>query len=823
MSLMPHTVALVAVENCAYSFDKLFSYVVPDEFSDMLTAGMRVLVPFGRGSALRQGFVFGFCDKDNEKESVALKSVYSILDSSPLLSEEMLKLALWVRERCFCTYFVAAKAMLPGGMCLKTEKIYTCASDIEPDILSGLSDDERLIIEFLRKKKDYVRETNILKKVGLSKESLILKRMVRHCYLTESTDAFHRVNDLTSQMITLCDGFCTDDFSLTDKQLSVVSVLRDIGAATSKELIYFSGVSDSVIKTLINKGICETFTATVTREVKPVLPQGEYKKPVLSSSQKKAFDSLFDSYKKRDFNQALLYGVTGSGKTSVYLELIDAVLADGKNVIVLVPEISLTPQTFSIFSGRFGKDIAVLHSGLSMGERYDEWKRIKEGKVRVVIGTRSAVFAPIENLGLIIIDEEQEHTYKSEMSPRYNAKEVARFRGAYNNAFLVLASATPSVETFAKAKNGQMLLCEIKERFGTAVLPDVYTVDMSDKSLTSGFFAISDPLADEIEMNLQNKEQSILLVNRRGYNTFVVCSDCKKVVSCPKCSISMTYHSANNRLMCHYCGYSVPFLENCPSCSAENIRYSGFGTQRVEQELKIRFPDARVVRMDADTTVAKNSHEKVLSAFSKGEYDILIGTQMVAKGLDFPDVTLVGITSADKELYNNDFRSSERSFDLITQVVGRAGRGKRKGRAVIQTLVPDNRILSIAAKQDYDKFFENEINLRKALVFPPFCDLCEISFSGVLQEKVNSCSNAFFEHFVKLNESEFSEQKVIVLGPMAPKVSKINDFYRMRILIKCRNSSGFRELVNKTLMYILGDRTFKDVTVYADMNPENLN
>lgn len=823
MSLMPHTVALVAVENCAYSFDKLFSYVVPDEFSDMLTAGMRVLVPFGRGSALRQGFVFGFCDKDNEKESVELKSVYSLLDSAPLLSEEMLKLALWVRERCFCTYFVAAKAMLPGGMCLKTEKIYTCASDIEPDILSGLSDDERLIIEFLRKKKDYVRETNILKKAGLSKESLILKRMVRRGYLTESTDAFHRVNDLTSQMITLCDGFCTDDFSLTDKQLSVVSVLRDIGAATSKELTYFSGVSDSVIKTLINKGICETFTATVTREVKPVLSQGEYKKPVLSSSQKKAFDSLFDSYKKRDFNQALLYGVTGSGKTSVYLELIDAVLADGKNVIVLVPEISLTPQTFSIFSGRFGKDIAVLHSGLSMGERYDEWKRIKEGKVRVVIGTRSAVFAPIENLGLIIIDEEQEHTYKSEMSPRYNAKEVARFRGAYNNAFLVLASATPSVETFAKAKNGQMLLCEIKERFGTAVLPDVYTVDMTDKSLTSGFFAISDPLADEIEKNLQNKEQSILLVNRRGYNTFVVCSDCKKVVSCPKCSISMTYHSANNRLMCHYCGYSVPFLENCPSCSAENIRYSGFGTQRVEQELKIRFPDARVVRMDADTTVAKNSHEKVLNAFSKGEYDILIGTQMVAKGLDFPDVTLVGITSADKELYNNDFRSSERSFDLITQVVGRAGRGKRKGRAVIQTLVPDNRILSIAAKQDYDKFFENEINLRKALVFPPFCDLCEISFSGVLQEKVNRCSNAFFEHFVKLNESEFSEQKVIVLGPMAPKVSKINDLYRMRILIKCRNSSGFRELVNKTLMYILGDRTFKDVTVYADMNPENLN
>lgn len=819
------SVALVAVENCSYSFDKLFSYQIPEEFSDILTPGMRVLVPFGRGSVLRQGFVFNIVTaSDNDYDEVSLKAVASVIDAQAMLSDEMLKLALWIRERCFCTYFVAAKALLPGGMCLRTEKIYSCSSDFPPEKYELLDETEKLILTYLRKKKDFVRESLILKNAGLSKESTVIKKLVKKGCLIESSDAFRRVNDLSLQMVCIRENEdnSVNDCKLTDKQRSVVDLLNDIGAATSKEISYFTGVSEAVVKTLINKGVLETFDMPVMREVKPSHSAGKYRKPVLSETQKKAFDSLYKNYKSREYNSALLYGVTGSGKTSVYLELIDAVLLEGRSVIVLVPEISLTPQTFSIFSNRYGENVAVLHSGLSMGERYDEWKRISQGKVKVVIGTRSAVFAPLENLGLIIIDEEQEHTYKSEMNPRYNAKEVARFRCAYNNSFLLLASATPSVETFAKAKGGQMLLCELKERFGKAILPDVYTVDMSNKSLTSGFFSISNPLADEIEKNLQNKEQTILLVNRRGYNTFVVCSDCKTVVTCPKCSISMTYHSANNRLMCHYCGYSVPFMANCPSCGAENIRYSGYGTQRVEQELNIRFPQARVIRMDADTTVAKNSHEKVLGAFSKGEYDILIGTQMVAKGLDFPDVTLVGITSADKELYNNDFRSTERTFDLITQVVGRAGRGKRKGRAVIQTLVPDNNILEVAAKQNYERFFDTEIKLRKAMVFPPFCDICEISFSSNSYDDVHLCADNFFNEFIKLNETKFSDQKVIVLGPMAPKVSKVNEFYRMRILIKCKNSKRFRELVNNVLLTVYDDRKFRNVTVIADINPENL-
>ncbi len=814
--------ALVAVENCNYSFDKLFSYRIPSQFTEILSPGMRVLVPFGRGSALRQGFVFDIVPEKNSDDT-QLKDIDSVLDAEALLGDELVKLASWIRDRCFCTYFSAAKALLPGGMCLKTEKIYSCAGDILPEKYEKLNSDEKAVIDFLRKKKSPVRESAVLKKLGFTKESLILKKMVRQKLITESSDAFSKVNDLSVSLIRLSEDYLNDEIcGLTDKQKEAVNVVRDIGAASVKEISYFSGVGESVIRTLIKKGVFESFTVPVKREV-AVKTDTEYKKPVLSASQKKVYDRILESYNKRDFNSSLLFGVTGSGKTSVYLELIDYVLAEGRSVIVLVPEISLTPQTFSIFSSRYGKNVAVLHSALSMGERYDEWKRIASGEVSVVIGTRSAIFAPVKNLGLVIIDEEQEHTYKSEMSPRYNAKDVARFRCSYNNAFLLLASATPSVETYAKAVNKKMLLCELTDRYGKAELPEVKTIDMSDKSLISQFFAISTPLADEIEANLNNKEQSILLVNRRGFNTFVVCSDCKNVVTCPKCSISMTYHSANNRLMCHYCGYSLPFTEKCPTCGAENIRYSGYGTQRIEQELKVRFPEARVLRMDADTTAQKNGHEKVLSAFAKGEYDILIGTQMVAKGLDFPDVTLVGITSADKELYNNDFRCSERSFDLITQVVGRAGRGSRKGRAVIQTLVPENPIISVASRQDYKKFFNNEIRMRKALIYPPFCDLCEISFSGADKDAVLSCANAFFEKFVKLNETEFCDQKVIVLGPMAPKVSKVNDFFRQRILIKCKNNADFRELISRLLREINNDKLYKNIAVFADINPENLN
>lgn len=816
-------VALVGVENCTYSFDSLFSYIVPDLLKDFLKPGMRVLVPFGRGNVKRQGFVFSVKTNCDDDKDLKLKDIYSILDAKPLLNEELLSLALWLKERTFCTYFAAAKALLPGGMCLKTEKVIKLSDqylDCMPDLDDALS---LQILNFLRTKKDGIRERSLLKKMGLDDASLLLKKLEEKGFIESETDAFSSVNDISVRLISLSPDYNADcDFqTLTDKQKSVVNVLTDIVSATAKELCYFAGVSAGVINLLLKKGICVSFNAEVSRTPNINFSVEKQKKVSLSKTQKRAFDILSGAYKENKAKNALLYGVTGSGKTNVYLELIDNVLNDGKNVIVLVPEISLTPQTFSLFKSRYGEKIAILHSGLSMGERYDEWKRIKKGEATVVIGTRSAVFAPVENLGLIIIDEEQEHTYKSEMSPRYNAKDVAKFRCAYHNALLVFASATPSVETYAKALSGQYVLAEMEERYGNAVLPQVNIVDITDKNNRSAFFAVSDLLADEIESNLFNGEQTILLVNRRGYNTFVVCGECKHVITCPKCSISMTYHSANQRLMCHYCGYSTEYTDKCPLCSNNNIRYAGFGTQRIEQELKIRFPQARVLRMDADTTGTKNSHEKALSAFANGEYDILIGTQMVAKGLDFPNVTLVGITSADRELYNDDFRSSERTFDLITQVVGRAGRGEKNGRAVIQTVSPDNEILSVASSQDYKRFYSDEIVMRKAMIYPPFCDICVIGFSCSDEQKMCLCSQQFFEKLVELNSRKYSELKLIVLGPLAPKVSKINNIYRRRIIIKCKNTVVFRTFVDELLKDFSEKKEFIDVSIYADINPEN--
>lgn len=815
-------IALVGVENCTYSFDSLFSYNVPDFLRDFLKPGMRVLVPFGRGNVKRQGFVFSL-DKAQE-DNLKLKDVFSVLDAMPLLNEELISLALWIRQRTFCTYFTAAKAMLPGGMCLKTEKVYKISSDFI-DAQPPENDPVALqIINYLKNKRGEIRESSILKNCGLTKETSILQKLEGKGYIESEISAFASVNDISVQHISLSERYLNegDSLRLTDKQKSVVDILSDIGSATLKELCYFSGVSAAVVKLLIDKGICETFEIQVLRTPMSVYSATDKPKVVLSKTQKRAFDILSGAYKKEKAKTALLYGVTGSGKTNVYLELIENVLADNKSVIVLVPEISLTPQTFSLFKNRFGDNTAVLHSGLSMGERYDEWKRIKNGDARVVIGTRSAVFAPVENLGLIIVDEEQEHTYKSEMSPRYNAKDVAKYRCAYNSALLVFASATPSIETYAKALDGHYVLAEMEERYGKSILPEVHIVDITDKNSRSSFFAISDFLAGEIAMNLINREQTILLVNRRGYNTFVVCGECKHVITCPKCSISMTYHSANGRLMCHYCGHSTPYTEKCPLCGQNNIRYAGFGTQRIEQELKVRFPEAKVLRMDADTTSAKNSYEKSLSSFANGDYDILIGTQMVAKGLDFPNVTLVGITGADRELYNDDFRSAERTFDLITQVVGRAGRGSKKGRAVIQTVSPDSEILSVASAQDYKSFYNNEIVMRKAMTYPPFCDICVIGFSGSDEDKVAVCARQFFESMVKLNSDKYDKLKMIVLGPLSPKVSKINNTYRRRLIVKCKNNSQLRSFFDELLKEFLNKKEFVDVAVYVDINPENI-
>lgn len=629
------------------------------------------------------------------------------------------------------------------------------------------------------------------------------------------------VKDATERMVRLATDTLQSDVVLTKKQQAVVDLLADVGSASVKEACLLAGVTENVLKTLSKKGLLTYFENIVYRTPgKSTMSAYDEENINLTEEQEKAFNTIKNNIEMGKFSTSLLYGITGSGKTQVFLKCIDEVLKMGKNVIVLVPEISLTPQVMAIFQNRYGKQIAVFHSALSLGERSDEFKRVKEGKARIVVGTRSAIFAPLENIGLIVIDEEQEHTYKSEISPRYHARDVAKYRCAYNNCALLLASATPSIESFSNAINEKYTLCTLNNRYGNAVLPQVSIVDMKSKSKDKGTHSISKELYDKLAVNLEEKHQSILLINRRGYNTFVACNSCGHVITCPNCSISMTYHSTKNILMCHYCGYSEPVRTTCPECGLDSVRYSGAGTQRIEDELMQTLPVARILRMDADTTTARLSHEIKLKDFGDGKYDILVGTQMVAKGLDFPNVTLVGVVSADASMYNENYNANEKAFSLLTQVVGRSGRGEHNGCAVIQTINPENPVVQLAAEQDYNSFYETEILVRKMLTYPPYCDIFVVGFSGTNENTVSCCSAAFFHDLIKLNTE--SREKMIVLGPSPAKIAKINNKFRYRLILKCKKSKALRDMLHKLLIMNSKKKEFSHVTTYVDMNPDDL-
>lgn len=816
--------ASIAVENTAYSFDKLFDYLIPDSLTDCISVGCRVLVSFGTGSKKRQGFVFAL--SDTVPEGVKLKSILSVEDPEPLLTQEMITLATRLADTTFCTLFDAAKALLPSGLCLNVVESYRVTYECTVQMPEDLSADELQIMEYLQRKDSFVPQNKIYKDLGFTAEAKIIAGLYGKGYLIKNVDTNRRVNDAVVKTVYLMPEYLQDNtlpFKPTSKQTAVIDLLRNIGSGTSREVAYYTGVSASVIENLYRKGIVGYDDVEVYRTPIKMRQTPRNVAPInLTGMQQEAYNKLSDLYNSQKAAAALLFGVTGSGKTKVYMRLIDDAAKDNKGVIVLVPEISLTPQLMEMFYARYGEKVAVMHSGLSVGERTDEWKRIRRGEANIVIGTRSASFAPVQNLSLMIIDEEQESTYKSEMTPRYHARDVARFRCAYNNALLVLASATPSVDTYASALAGRYTLTELTERYSKSGLPEVKVVDISQKENMGGMQTISTALAEEIGKNLENSQQTILLINRRGFNTFVACTKCKSVMMCPNCSISMTYHSANDRLMCHYCGYSEPVKTSCPDCGADTVRFSGFGTQKVEQELNILFPDARILRMDADTTTAKNSHEKLFKQFADGDYDIMVGTQMVAKGLDFPNVTLVGVISVDQQLYNDDYKSTERAFDLLTQVVGRSGRGEKSGRAVIQTLVPENTVIELAAQQDYKSFYDTEIMIRKGMIYPPYCDICVINFVGQGEVVVRNGSREFFRLFKAKLTEKYSNEKVVVLGPVAPKIAKISNNYRERLIIKCKNSPSFRQLVAECLKEFSKLKLYGKITAYADMNPESM-
>ncbi|MCL1951384.1 MAG: primosomal protein N', partial [Oscillospiraceae bacterium] len=676
----------VAVERTAFCYDRPFHYSIPPALGGRAAPGCRVVVPFGSGRQTRVGVILSLGDAPPEAHPV--KPILRLLDDEPLLPADLTALIPRLKERCFCTLYEAYRAMAPVGLRHAMHVLY---SALEPDSAppEGMLDaQERALLERLRKTRSrgaFLRREDLLKKCGLPPDSALPEGLAQRGYLVRHTDALQNAGNLAERVYSVSGDEPPE--GLSAKQAEVYDFLRRNGAASAKELCGYLGITPAPIQALLKKGaIVES--AVGAAACRPQTEKISKDPIILTPEQQLAFDHLRSPSKQC----ALLFGVTGSGKTSVYLRLVDETLAQGRDVIVLVPEIALTPQMLAIFTRRYGNDVALFHSALSVGERTESWKRARDGRAKIVLGTRSAVFAPLRDIGLIVMDEEHEHTYKSEQSPRFHARDVARLRAHAHGALLLLCSATPSIESYANAMQGRWQLETLPRRYGAATLPQVRAVDnWGEKSL------LGRELQTALQQTLQEGRQAILLMNRRGYHTFLACESCRHVLQCPQCSISLAYHLASERLLCHYCGYSTRVCETCPECGKPAIRFGGAGTQKLEDELARLFPEARVARMDADSAAPKHAREEILTRFAAREYDILVGTQMVAKGLDFENVTLVGVVSIDQQLYLDDYRSLERSFSLLTQVVGRAGRGEHPGLALVQTINPYNEIIQLAA------------------------------------------------------------------------------------------------------------------------------
>lgn len=809
---MSHPViAQIAVENTVYHFDRLFSYAVPEEKQKQVLPGVRVTVPFGTGNRERVGIVFSLSDRADGP----LKSILSVLDREPVLSAAQLELVCWMKDRYFCTLYDGVKLMLPTGMQLRLKSSYVLAEGFKEFDKALFSELQWRLLMLLSGAGKSLLFEKLSKELGIAEDCPEFLALQEQGIVCKVSMAQGKVGDAVSRVVR-----AVSDFSgkLSPRQKETYQTLLETGEVSEKELCYFTGVSSSVVKALREKGAAEIFEYERYRRPDSFAASTAVSFS-LSEEQQQVLERLVQEYKTGSPGCALLYGVTGSGKTSVFLKLIEYVLQEGKTVIVMVPEISLTAQTIRVFRSMFGDAVALFHSGLSLGERLDEWKRVKRAEVKIVVGTRSAVFAPVQNLGLIVIDEEQEHTYKSESSPRYDAREVARYLCHREGAFCLLSSATPSVDSCRMAMEGKFAFHQLSERFGEARIPEVELADRNEDTNFGEENAIGDVLGAALTENFQQGKQSIVLLNRRGYHTFASCRVCSEVVSCPNCSISMTYHSANSRLMCHYCGYSIPFSPVCPSCGSEAVQFRGAGTQKAEEQLAALLPEARILRVDTDSVAAKYSLEKKLDEFAAGAYDIMVGTQMVAKGLDFEKVTLVGVLSADQALFSDDFRSNERSFDLLTQVVGRAGRGRFPGRAIIQTYAPENPVLHLAAKQDYFSFYRQELEYRKNLLYPPFVDLLMFGFVGSREDTVKAAAEALLHRLSELAGQEYAELPLRVLCPSPAAIAKMSKKYRYKLLVKCRNTVRLREMVSRLLSEFARLKEYQQVTVYADSNP----
>ena len=809
----PRIKALVAVSSATIAFDKPFSYAVPYALTDKAVPGVRVIVPFGKGNRKRTGLILETAPWETG-EGNSLKEIISVADSEPVLNAEMMELIGWLKDNTFCTYYDAVKTMIPSGMNINIREHYSLTGKT---VETELSEKERKVLEYMKKSSD----TDVLaEEVKVAGNGLVLESLIAKGFIEYRLSGKQNTGDSSVRMLTLTDEYKAEPkkFRLTAKQKKLAEVVSEHNELSVKEACYLAGCGDSVEKRLVLSGAARETEHEVFRTVDMVSgSKRDLDSVVLSEEQKSVFDRVNAQMQSGKPHCFLLHGVTGSGKTSVFEKLIGECIKSGKQAVLLIPEISLTPQTVRRFQELFGETVAVIHSGLSLGQRMDEYKRIKRGLAKIAVGTRSAVFAPFDNIGIIIVDEEGERSYKSDSSPRYSAIDVAKKRCCTHNAVLLLASATPSIESYYYAQKGVYELLEMKKRYSGAVLPQVGIVDMNEERLDGNTSEFSGILADEINTNLKNHEQTILLLNRRGYHTIISCCDCHKPVYCPNCSIPMTYHKVNGTMMCHYCGHSQPPVECCPSCGSTRMMQMGFGTQKVEEQLQNMFPEAKILRMDADTTMSRYSYERNFKDFGNGKYDIMIGTQMIGKGLDFPNVTLVGILSVDKALYAGDFRSYERTFSLAAQVVGRCGRGDKPGRAYLQTFMPDHYVLNLAAAQDYQQFYREEIAVRRALIFPPVCDICVIGISGEKDECAADASQEILGIIRKLLSGGV-KFPLRVLGPVKCSYGKINGKYRYRLILKCKNTSDFREFVRKILSETAKIKEFSNINVFADIN-----
>ncbi len=818
---MDGVVAKIALSRAVYAIDKPYDYRVPPELEARLRPGMRVLVPFGQGNRGSDGMVLAL---RAGRPVDGLKSVIAALDEEPVLDEQALRLALWMRERYFCTVYDGVKAMLPAGLYYALRDCLTLLPGVgreQAERAAGGSAAALHLVQLLLNWGGQGDLEQIRAAFGTRDPNPAIRQLVDGGVAKLVTSAQRGIGDKTEKLAVLAMP-AEEAMSLVAPRrrtaplrYAVTELLCQLGAASCKELCYFTGASPKTLGSLEKSGILTIERQEVLRRVSladvPPAPPVE-----LNREQQAAFSGLNQLCQTGESAAALLYGVTGSGKTQVYIRLIQETLARGKSAVILVPEIALTPQLLRIFAGQFGSSVAVLHSSLRAGERYDEWKRAKRGEAPVVIGTRSAVFAPVPNLGLMILDEEQEGSYKSENTPRYHAREIAKYRCVQNKALLVLGSATPSVESMYQARAGVYHLFTLSQRYNRRALPQVQVVDMKEELRAGNGGCLSRPLQEEIAGNLERGEQTILFLNRRGASRMVSCGECGEVPQCPRCSVKLTYHSANGRLMCHYCGHSQPLPPRCPACGGK-LNFIGAGTQRVEEELRERFPGVPVLRMDTDTVTATRSHETILEEFRTKNVPILVGTQMVAKGLDFENVTLVGVILADQSLYVDDFRAGERTFSLLTQVVGRAGRGDKLGRAVIQTYTPEHDVIRFSARQDYDRFYESEILLRRLRRDPPFLDLLFITLSGEDEGGVlRACMR--LRQALEWGLREIN-QEWRLLGPAPAPVAKVNNRYRYRLTLNTADTRPVRRLLARTLSWAQSERENKGISMYADLNP----